>query len=139
MSNLDIKTHKFILEEADTINPLLARLNRLNRPPVTINHEVTRWSWFVGRLEQGVITSLDEYIGYLETRDLLAQIIEIVPASAREKLVPFIEEWDKRFEEATIEIGRPVSPGENRQKWWTRIPKNTHENLQADLRAKKLS
>ena len=138
MSNLDIKTHKFILEDADTINPLLQRLNRLDRPPVTINHEVTRWSWFVGRLEQGLIVTLDEFIGYLETRDLLAKIIEIVPASAREKLVPFIEEWDKRFEEATIEIGRPVSPGENRPKWWTRIPKNAHENLQTELRAKKL-
>ncbi len=138
MTHMDINTQKFNLEEADEINPLLARLNRLDRPPVTINHEVSRWSWFVGRVERGVITSLQEYIGYLETRDVIAQIIEIVPPSAREKLVPFVENWDKRFEEATIDIGRPVASGESRQSWWNRIPKNNHDNLQADLRENNL-
>ncbi len=137
--NLDIDTPKFVLEEADTINPLLVNFNRPGRPPVTINREVTRWCWFVGRLEHGEIASLDEYIGYLETRDLLDKILGVIPASAREKLIPFLDEWNKRFEEGTDTTSRPVSAREEDGKRWHRVPKILPPGFQRDLRERKIS
>ncbi len=120
---------------------VLQRLSRRAGYPMSLQQLLQQWRNFVVRVEQGYADSIYEYMNELSVRDLLEEILRSVPHGLQKALAQWITPWDKRFAEATREIGRAMLPAVEQEAplwWWFRIPKNPGEELEEDLRSEGL-
>lgn len=126
--------------ENDALAEILASLSERAKRPLSLDTLLDKWSHFVIQVEQGYEDSIYEYTNDLSVRDLLDETLSKVPPSLHEKLVQEIQIWDKRFQEATREVRKPLLSSGTRKllPWWSRIPKNLRGELKEDLQVEGL-
>ena len=101
----------------------------------TLEHLVQRWSRFVEEIERGYKLSIYDYTNDLCVRDILDDVIELVPESLRGDIRTELSAWDDRYRLATKPSAAPLLPGEDvvGQARWHRVPRLLDGELKDDL------
>ena len=125
-------------EEERAIHDVLERFSARAKYTLSLEQLVQKWSTFISRVEQGYTSSIYDYMNDLATRDVIEEILQVAPQSLHAKLLMTIQPLDRKFQELTQMLQRPIDPiGKARRTnpWWFCVPKNLKPQLQNDLRA----
>ena len=101
----------------------------------TLERLVHRWSRFIEEIERGYKLSIYDYTNDLCVRDILDDLIELVPESLREEILTELSPWDDRYRLATKPSTVPLLPGEDviGRARWHRVPRVLDGELKDDL------
>jgi hypothetical protein len=105
------------------------------RSTATLEYLVSRWSRFVEEIERGYELSIYDYTNDLCVRDVLDDVIELVPESLRGDIRTELAAWDDRYRLATKPSAAPLLPGEDvvGRARWHRVPRLLDGELKDDL------
>ena len=112
----------FTAQEAQIIDNILHNFSNKARYSFTLSQLVDKWSRFVSDLERGYFFTIYDYQNDLSTREILQEIIEMVPESIQKKIIRELLPIDERFKHLTLEIPYPIL-GSYQGWWWYRIPR----------------
>jgi hypothetical protein len=124
------------VEEAQ-VKSVEAQLSQRARFPMTLSSLVERWSDFVGEVEGGYSSSVDEYTNDLTSRDLIDQVRESLPESVQFEMMTRIGLLDERFKLATQpDIKKALSSffAIGPAWWWARIPIKRSRQYSSELK-----
>ncbi len=84
-----------------------------------------RWFRLVEEVEQGYSSTIWEYQNDLDGRQILQELMNILPVPLGPKLSRILQPWDNRFREATqVTDKRLCTPSVEELSWWCyRVPK----------------
>jgi hypothetical protein len=105
------------------------------RQSVTLDRLIQKWSTFVKEVEDGYKLSIYDYANDLCTRDVLDDLIELVPETVRDDIRATLASWDDRYRLATKHSSAPLLPGDDiagRARWY-RVPRVLTGELKDDL------
>lgn len=122
-------------EDRNAINVVLRALSERANRSLSLDQLLTTWCSFVEKVEGGYSDSIYEYTNDLASRDVLEELLEQAPGTAKARLVTFIEPWDERFARGTRAITLPIAPGVSKSapSRWFRVPRILGGELEADL------
>ena len=98
------------------------------------------WAHMVGECRQGFPFSIEEYQNDLDGRMLLGRVLERADPERLPSVTVIVDQLDKEFREATIEVGRPVwfqdAAQSDPQTYWFyyRLPRQPSEEVLRGLR-----
>ena len=121
-------------EENVKLNQILAFQSARAKFLIKLPYLLKKWDCFVTRIEEGYRLTIDDYTNDLSIRDLLQEILEVIPNNT--ELKKWIGELDGRFIGGTKKVEFPLLPLMNRPKvgwWWFRIPLHPGDELKKDL------
>jgi hypothetical protein len=110
------------------------RLRAKHSEPWTLTGLIGAWRELVGQIERGYDDNVYEYRNDLSVRDLLAELIDEIPAgSVRSWVTSEVEEIDASYRTATREVDEPIFGSDDEPWWWRRVPKTLVGELRLDL------
>ena len=129
--------HELTAAEEAGLEPALQEIQRRTNATgsVTIEGLIRKWSSFVGEIEAGYKLSIYDYTNDLCVRDVLDDLIELVPDPVRDKIRAALAEWDDRYRLATKHSSEPLLPGRDivGRARWHRVPRVLSGELKDDL------
>jgi hypothetical protein len=102
----------------------------------TLNGMVDAWRELVAQIEDGYDESIDEYTNDLSVRQLLDELLDVLPAgTVRTWVTKEVTESDERYLRATHAVAEPIF-GANEVPWlWRRVPTVLSGELRRDVEA----
>lgn len=116
------------------VNSILASRSALAKHSISLSYLINKWDHFIKKVEEGYRLTIDDYTNELSIRDLLQEILEVIPNNT--ELEKWIEELDNRFIFITKKVDIPLLPLMKRSEigwWWFRIPLKPGLVLARDL------
>jgi hypothetical protein len=110
---------------------------RAHHPPRhfwTLSGMVEAWRELVAHIEEGYDDIIEEYSNDLSVRDLLDELLAVIPeGSVRSWVTKEIEQADQRYRDATREVDKPIFGSGEMAWWWKRVPIVLVGELRRDL------
>lgn len=110
---------------------------RAHHPPRrfwTLSGMVEAWHQLVAQIEEGYHDIIEEYWNDLSVRDLLDELLAVIPeGSVRSWVTQEIEQADQRYRDATREVDKPIFGSGEMAWWWRRVPNVLVGELRDDL------
>ncbi|HYZ79082.1 MAG TPA: hypothetical protein VE596_17080 [Gaiellaceae bacterium] len=102
--------------------------------PRTLTGLIGGWREVIDQIEDGYEDNVYEYWNDVSVRDLLDEVLAVVPeGSVRAWVTKEVEELDYRYRRATDEIDRPIFGSGDSRWWWLRVPNVLVGELRDDL------
>lgn len=99
-----------------------------------LNGMLRSWHDLVAEVETGYDDVIEEYWNDLSVRDLLEELIAVVPeGSVRAWVTKEVEQTDLRYRAATDPRDKPIFGSGEMAWWWMRVPKVLKGELLADF------
>jgi hypothetical protein len=113
---------RWTAEDREAIAPLEARWTENAGFRITADRLLDKWSHLVDEVERGYDDNIDDYRNDLDSRKLLQEAIDALPADTARRLRSEIDPLDAQFLSATVRTSPPPWSGG----WWAeRIPRRT--------------
>ncbi len=125
------------ISESNVITSTLDQLSARDGNDYSLEQLMRDWSLCVARIGKGFLGSMEEYRDALYPRDILGEVLRLVPQFQGVRLKEAVEIWDARFINLTREVllQKPSGVNSTPDKFWqVRIPKNLCSELEDDLR-----
>jgi len=114
----DAKEHLDIV--AAKLNEMREQAKHPPRRFWTLNGMIETWRELVAQIEEGYDDIIEEYFNDLSVRDLLDELLQVIPdGNVRSWVTKEIETTDQRYREATREVDAPIcGHGKGWESWW---------------------
>jgi hypothetical protein len=123
-------------EHLELIDRKLEEMRARARQPAprTLMGLIGRWREVVEQIEEGYEDNVYEYWNDVAMRDLLEELLAVVPAgSVRSWVTDEVCEIDIRYRRGTREVDKPIFGSGERPWWWWRVPNVLVGELREDL------
>ena len=120
------------VDDLQTIDSILIALGQEHNWGVgNVNYLLEGWYRFVKKVEEGYSGIVPEYQNDLDGRQILQELIDILPNHLALKLIRIVQPWDMRFREATGQTNeRLCTPSDVELGWWCfRVPNKINKQL----------
>jgi hypothetical protein len=117
---------------------LIAAVDRVHvetETTVSLDALVDHWTKLASQVEEGYDRTIDDYINFLMSRDLLGEIIRLLPLEFGQRFEQLVlSAPDTRFRLATRELPNPIRFADaDSGWWWRRVPIAMSEEMTAAL------